>query len=258
MNKEIKDSLYLAGVIIAPFYPIAVLINRMVLFYIVVTFVIFFVGIRLLNISAEKSLEKHRIKELENNLKLEEKRLEFNSFIDQYEIEKNDFVEKIQKLFPIPSCPRCGNLDFMVKEFNPHFTGVKLHCTHCEKVFWVKNISSIRNDLENLYTTILDKYTEICNKEYYIFGSSDVSNSIYVSTSTLGKKNKNQKTRTTIPKNVKMEVWQRDGGKCVQCGSNENLEYDHIIPFSKGGANTTRNLQLLCESCNRSKGAKIE
>ena len=60
-----------------------------------------------------------------------------------------------------------------------------------------------------------------------------------------------------ISQDVKDKVWNRDGGKCVQCGSNENLEFDHIIPFSKGGANTYRNLQLLCESCNRSKSDKI-
>ena len=45
--------------------------------------------------------------------------------------------------------------------------------------------------------------------------------------------------------------------KCVQCSSNENLEFDHIIPHSKGGNNTYRNIQLLCEPCNRSKSAKI-
>jgi transposase-like protein len=258
MDNKYKNVLYLAGAIIAPFYPIALLVGHIELFFAITFFVVFYTVINMLMISDEKNQERQRIKAEEKNLKLEEKRLEFNAFIDQYEIEKNAFVEKIQKLFPIPSCPRCGNLDFIITEFNPHFTGVKLCCNHCEKVFWVKNTSSIRNDLEKAYTTILDKYTEICNKEYYIFGSSDVSNSIYISTSILGKKNKNQKTRTAIPKNIKMEVWQRDGGKCIQCGSNEGLEYDHIIPFSKGGANTTRNLQLLCESCNRSKGAKIE
>jgi 5-methylcytosine-specific restriction endonuclease McrA len=61
----------------------------------------------------------------------------------------------------------------------------------------------------------------------------------------------------TIPSNVKMYVWQRDGGRCVECGSNEKLEYDHIIPVSKGGSNTERNVQLLCEHCNRKKQAKI-
>jgi len=60
-----------------------------------------------------------------------------------------------------------------------------------------------------------------------------------------------------ISQGVKDDVWNRDGGICVYCGSNENLEFDHIIPFSKGGSNTYRNIQLLCEPCNRSKSDKI-
>ena len=63
--------------------------------------------------------------------------------------------------------------------------------------------------------------------------------------------------RKPIPKNVKMYVWQRDQGRCVDCGSKERLEYDHIIPVSKGESNTDRNIQLLCEHCNRSKGSSI-
>jgi len=59
--------------------------------------------------------------------------------------------------------------------------------------------------------------------------------------------------RKPIPDDVKMFVWQRDSGKCVKCGSRENLEFDHIIPLSKGGSNTARNIQLLCEKCNREK-----
>ena len=66
-----------------------------------------------------------------------------------------------------------------------------------------------------------------------------------------------QNTRKPIPDDVKMIVWQRDGGKCVICGSNELLEYDHIIPVSKGGSNTARNIQILCEKCNRAKGGNI-
>ena len=60
-----------------------------------------------------------------------------------------------------------------------------------------------------------------------------------------------------IPRDVKDSVWNRDGGRCVGCGSNKNLEFDHIIPHSKGGSNTYRNIQLLCESCNRTKSDKI-
>lgn len=60
-----------------------------------------------------------------------------------------------------------------------------------------------------------------------------------------------------ISQQVKDLVWNRDNGKCRECGSNERLEFDHIIPFSKGGSNTYRNIQLLCEPCNRTKSDKI-
>jgi 5-methylcytosine-specific restriction endonuclease McrA len=63
--------------------------------------------------------------------------------------------------------------------------------------------------------------------------------------------------REPIPEKVKIFVWNRDHGKCVKCGSQVNLEYDHIIPISKGGSNTARNIQLLCEECNRKKGGNL-
>ena len=68
--------------------------------------------------------------------------------------------------------------------------------------------------------------------------------------------NKPKRSRR-ISQIVKDKVWNRDGGKCVLCGSNENIEFDHIVPFSKGGANTYRNIQILCESCNRRKSDNI-
>lgn len=63
--------------------------------------------------------------------------------------------------------------------------------------------------------------------------------------------------RTTIPMDVANAVWNRDGGKCCICGKNQELEFDHIIPLSKGGATTFRNLQLLCKSCNAIKSDNI-
>lgn len=63
--------------------------------------------------------------------------------------------------------------------------------------------------------------------------------------------------RAAISEATRHAVWRRDQGRCVQCGSQERLEFDHIIPLSRGGANTERNLQLLCEQCNRQKGATI-
>ncbi len=63
--------------------------------------------------------------------------------------------------------------------------------------------------------------------------------------------------REPIPDDVRAFVWNRDGGRCVQCDGQQRLEFDHLIPVALGGGNTARNLQLLCETCNRSKGASI-
>ena len=67
----------------------------------------------------------------------------------------------------------------------------------------------------------------------------------------------NNPKRDRIPDHVQIFVWNRDGGECVKCGSNENLAYDHIIPFSRGGSNSKRNLQILCDTCNSKKSNKI-
>lgn len=56
-----------------------------------------------------------------------------------------------------------------------------------------------------------------------------------------------------ISTTTKKIVFTRDGGACQCCGSSQNLEYDHIIPFSCGGSSDVSNIQLLCMKCNRSK-----
>jgi hypothetical protein len=67
------------------------------------------------------------------------------------------------------------------------------------------------------------------------------------------------RVRRVIPTWVKIEVWKRDGGKCVQCQATEDLHFDHIIPFSKGGSsNTPQNIQLLCGRHNIQKHDSIE
>ncbi len=67
------------------------------------------------------------------------------------------------------------------------------------------------------------------------------------------------KVRRIIPTAVKLEVWQRDGGKCTKCGAIEDLHFDHIIPWSKGGSsNTPDNVQLLCGKHNLQKHDRIE
>ncbi len=62
-----------------------------------------------------------------------------------------------------------------------------------------------------------------------------------------------------IPSAVKLAVWKRDGGKCTKCGSTDNLHFDHILPFSKGGTSLlSDNIQLLCARHNLEKHDRIE
>lgn len=67
-----------------------------------------------------------------------------------------------------------------------------------------------------------------------------------------------QKVHGTIPAHIKNAVFQRDGGQCIQCGYvGPYIEYDHVVPRSKGGQNTVDNIQLLCRMCNLKKGDRL-
>lgn len=62
-----------------------------------------------------------------------------------------------------------------------------------------------------------------------------------------------------IPSAIKQEVWLRDGGKCIICGASDELHFDHIIPFAKGGSSLVAgNVQVLCARHNLQKRDKIE
>lgn len=65
----------------------------------------------------------------------------------------------------------------------------------------------------------------------------------------------------SIPRDVMLKVVRRDGQICQRCYQpvpDDQVEFDHIIPFSKGGSSTTENLRLCCRSCNRQKTNSID
>lgn len=66
-----------------------------------------------------------------------------------------------------------------------------------------------------------------------------------------------ERRREPIPRGVRLAVFERDGGRCVECGSAFDIQYDHVIPLSLGGASTAENLQILCAPCNQAKGAQL-
>lgn len=65
--------------------------------------------------------------------------------------------------------------------------------------------------------------------------------------------------RRIIPTRVKLAVWKRDRGRCVVCGSTDELHFDHVIPYSLGGASiVAENVQLLCARHNLEKRDRIQ
>jgi hypothetical protein len=64
-------------------------------------------------------------------------------------------------------------------------------------------------------------------------------------------------TRDAIPERVRQNVYERDGHRCVECGSDQRLTVDHIIPWSLNGPDDEENLRTLCGPCNSSKGARV-
>ena len=67
-------------------------------------------------------------------------------------------------------------------------------------------------------------------------------------------KNRQQITRKQISDNILAFVLLRDLSKCVLCGDDRNLQFDHILPVSRGGNNEPENLRILCRQCNLSRG----
>lgn len=58
---------------------------------------------------------------------------------------------------------------------------------------------------------------------------------------------------------MKREAYERQEGICPVCGGHfdlEQMEGDHITPWSEGGKTTADNCQMLCKDCNRRKSNK--
>lgn len=169
----------------------------------------------------------------------------------------------------IPKCKKCSNNNYTLWEL--HEKSFTIRCDAC------KRKSLINNELSHKIYSDLNKYLKwekYCQKNHISYSKFSFNYDGFRSDTPIHRAlklkglltdNKPQKLNNVInPKRsrrisqkIRDQVWKRDEGKCVECGSNKNLEFDHIIPHSKGGANTYRNIQLLCESCNRAKSDKI-
>ncbi len=71
--------------------------------------------------------------------------------------------------------------------------------------------------------------------------------------------NENYLNIRTFSNNQKRETFEKQGGICTSCYNEfklEEMEGDHITPWSEGGKTNEDNCQMLCKTCNRKKGAK--
>ena len=156
-----------------------------------------------------------------------------------------DSLNSLLSNFHITSCSKCSDSNHLLKKVNNTGTSIQIKCETCGKPQWIKPADENYDTNELAKTFRSFTHLKLYNEDYNFSFN-------YVS-----KIQKTKEPSRHISESVKDKVWNRDKGKCVQCGSKEKLEFDHIIPHSKGGANTYRNIQLLCETCNREKSAKI-
>jgi hypothetical protein len=149
-------------------------------------------------------------------------------------------------------CSRCLEAEMELIEISPNARSIHYKCTHCGK----KTRSPAGTPDAGEAIELWDRYRSLVQQFNTI--SKDQKHEFSVLFKTVEAPLPfEQTTRTPIPEAVRTEVWRRDRGRCVQCGTNQNLQFDHIIPVSKGGATTAKNLQLLCQPCNSAKRAKI-
>lgn len=162
-----------------------------------------------------------------------------NAINETKKLEHEKLISYLDNSFNTVPCTKCNDNKFTFLRVNSLHTGIETECCQCKKKTWIKKS-----------TPVSEEIMEIINN----WQKCKISFEILIFSS---KESKSKNHRQSIPTKVRQEVWRRDGGKCANCGSRENLEYDHIIPVSKGGSNTARNIELLCQKCNRGKSDKI-
>jgi len=163
-------------------------------------------------------------------------------------------------IFPVTGDSKDFHLFLNNQKTEPQLITGEIGTSGIEEAFEQSNYYIYRNDLywfagSDIYTP---DQIKLLIKEHY-FKQQKKFNKLIKEIRLFEKleSSEAQQSREPIPEEVRFAVWRRDGGKCVKCGSQKSLEFDHIIPVSKGGSNTERNIQLLCEKCNREKSNKI-
>lgn len=187
------------------------------------------------------------VKKIHNNLKQHITNITNGVFIYNIDV-KNIDPDEVTKFFSQEKLYLSESEPLIIKDFYLGLRHNEMNLIH-EQIIYQNAIYYIKGNYTDEEKKLL--VLEYCDKERRKFERLKSKFNSLSNKETFNKKEK-------ISENVRIVVWRRDQGKCTQCGSREKLEYDHIIPISKGGSNTVRNIELLCESCNRQKSNKIQ
>ena len=171
----------------------------------------------------------------------ERKKLAFNENLSQ-------LIREIELSADERPCPKCNELEISILSLSPNARSLLARCKHCQCEYRIKMEPDDSSKIINLFNSFLE--------ERNIF-LPDTKDALPVWRMEI-KKRQGTNQRVPIPTDVKKAVWKRDGGKCVNCGSEFELQYDHIIPVAKGGSSTIENIQILCKKCNYKKHASIQ
>ena len=162
-----------------------------------------------------------------------------------------ELAKIVRTAFLAKSCPRCHENKMALIEVSPNAKSIEYVCIHCERRQRAAANSpdaGRAKSLEKFIIAVLGKvWFKTMRDGYRCTFSVPEAVMPYQQAARPGQ----------ISVAIRGQVWRRDNGRCVQCGNRESLHFDHIIPVAKGGATIVSNLQLLCQSCNLSKGAKI-
>ena len=164
-----------------------------------------------------------------------------------------ELLAVIQQNFLVQSCSRCHEFTMRLLDISPNNRSVLYQCVHCGKKLRAAAGTPEAAQKAEIWRT----YGDLIYKSKSLRPHSLNSLTPLEFETVPAPMPYEQTTRTPIPEAIRAEVWRRDQGRCVNCGSKENLHFDHIIPVSRGGGTSPKNLQLLCQSCNFTKGAKI-
>ncbi|MCH7494434.1 HNH endonuclease [bacterium] len=158
-------------------------------------------------------------------------------------------MDTVKDEYQVSACRKCGEWSFLLQGITKTGQSLDIVCEECGIHRYLKRETGI-GPAERVFLSGVTEAIALAQK---------AGGGILVKPQGYERVLERKSARSrSISADVKRFVWERDEGACSICGVTADLHYDHILPFSKGGANTVENIQILCSICNLAKGAKIE